>query len=510
MSAPSPAAVLKSIYTPSKWQSEFHHANYSHTLGAGSAGPGKSLALLFDPFYQILEEHRRCTERGHPHPLIPGTSTGHALHLRRKMKMLEETIQRSKRWFKLIDPGARFSEGNNCPMWTFSSGYRYEFGHCHDRWDWENYVGSEPTALYFDEIIQFEEQQVVQISARVRSSDPVLRKMLRIKSATNPVTRFDEKGGNTIHIENPDWVREWFVDPAPEGRKVLQRTFKMQDGSTGTRTLFYLPAKLYDNPDPDFRRDYEETLRGLPKIIRKAYLEGNWYISPGSFFGDEWDPEIHTCKPFKVPKSWRTFRSMDWGYKAYGCIHWWALDPEGTLYCVREYMFRLQYPDQVAKTVIEIEKSLGFIDKKAVRSTLTGPADTQIWEERGDQTPSKASEFHKAGVSWVPANKKSRAKNAMLLYERLADHADHTQTPGIVFFETCKEAIKFLPKVPRDKNNPEEPRDGGADHCYDSAAYGCAYASHGEIGIGSYPDDSDDPKERKPEANTGFGYGSAI
>lgn len=132
---------IPSIYTPSRWGEIYHATTQDEVLGGGSAGPGKTMVLLMDPIAQVIVEHNRCADPNHQFPLEWGRSTGWALHLRRTIKELEQTIVRSKRIFKLIDPGADWSEQKT--TWTFSSGYRFQFGHCQNATDWQSYLGGE-------------------------------------------------------------------------------------------------------------------------------------------------------------------------------------------------------------------------------------------------------------------------------------------------------------------------------------------------------------------------------
>ncbi len=41
--------VDRALYTPSPWSARFHQTTANEVLGGGSAGPGKSLSLLWDP-----------------------------------------------------------------------------------------------------------------------------------------------------------------------------------------------------------------------------------------------------------------------------------------------------------------------------------------------------------------------------------------------------------------------------------------------------------------------------
>jgi hypothetical protein len=364
--------------------------------------------------------------------------------------------------------------------------------------------------ILYDEVVQLEEEQYDQINTRLRSSDPVLRTMLKIRAMSNPL--MSKQKGDNFSIKDPNWVRRRFVDPAPEGKVTLEKTLKMQDGRIVKHTSVYVPATLFDNPDKEFVHDYEAKLQNAKPHIRQALLYGNWYVTAGSFFADVWNDRLHVCKPFPIPKEWPKFRSMDWGFKLPGCIHWWAMDPDGNLFVFREMNFKGMNAEAVADAIIQVEKGMGLV--KGKKSKLSGPADTQLWEERGDGTKSKAQEMADKGVLWVRAKKGtgSRLRNAELLYDRLGDHESGTTTPGIVFFSHCQEAIKLIPSVGTSDDNSEEPADGNDDHPLDSVFYGCGHASHGKAGLGwkeSDLDDLDDDDEKEaPKARKRWGYGT--
>lgn len=499
---------MKPVYSPSRWGEIYHALPYDEVLGGGAAGPGKSLVLLMDPMQQIVVEHQRM-QKGHPFHIEPGMSTGWALHLRRTIKQLEQNIIRTKRIFPIVDPGAKFDEQKT--TWTFTSGYRFQFGHCQNSQDWQAYLSGEFTHIGYDELVTFLEEQYENINLRLRSTDPVLRKMLRIRAMTNPMVIRDS--GENYSID-PYWVRKRFVDPAPKGGVVLEERTKRSTGQVVVKTRFYSHATLYDNPDPEFVQQYEAKLLFAKPHIRAAMLHGNWYVTAGSFFGDEWNERMHVIRPHFIPPEWPRFRSMDWGYKKPGCVQWYAMDPDENLICEREMMFQGQTARQVAERVKKAEMSMKLW--KDGRSLITGPADTQLWEKRGDEGLSKAEEFAAAGIQWVPADKRSRSRNAERVSERLKDHDSGTAMPGLVFFETCKDIVKMLPTIQTDKDDPDTPQDGGNDHSFDTLMYACAFASRGRVGIprlGRKEDDEyGDESEDKPEASRGnsWGYGSAV
>jgi hypothetical protein len=333
--------------------------------------------------------------------------------------------------------------------------------------------------------------------------------MLRIRAMSNPLMRHE---GETFTVKDPNWVRNRFVKAAPEGNVVFKKKLVRSDGSVEWHKWCYMPAKLTDNPNKEFVKQYEAQLLKQKPHIRAALLDGDWFVTAGSFFAEYWDRKIHVCRPFKPSREWRFFRSMDWGFKAPGCLHWWALDDENTLYAIKELRFQGKTADEVAAMVKVIELDLGLWDERADSSRITGPADNQLWEQRGHAGKNMGEVFHAKGVPWVKADKKSRQTNAMHLIKRLVDHEDKTKVPGIVFFESCRWILEVLPAIQTDPHDSESPADGGEDHPLDSTLYGCAYASKGKRAIPpvrplktEWDDEDDNGPSRGRSGRLGYG-----
>lgn len=510
MSAPVAPELL---YKPSRWGEIFHNLNVTEVLGGGSAGPGKSFALLMDPIPRIMREfERQRPDYKGPHPLLPGRSKGWCLHLRRTRPMLNQTLARAQLTFKALDPDVHW-DGENTTF-TFTCGYRYEFGHCKDPDSWIKYYSNEYDWIGFDELVQFTETQYEEISSRLRSSDPILRDDLKIRSCSNPINV--RKAGEDFVVDDPNWVRRRFVEPAgtrtmgpPDAPKedqriwwdapIMERVIGEEDGKPITRTWMFFPATLEDNPDKEFQKSYRRNLLAMKPHRQKALLHGDWWVTANSHFGAEWQPRIHVCDPFRIPKDWKVFRSMDWGFKKPGVVHWWAMDREDTLYCIKELTFKEKLDREVAIIIKDVETALKLDLIHGEKSRITGPADTQLWEQRGDSAKPKAIVMLENGVRWDKADKRSRQRNFELLMARLKDHENGRRAPGIVFFRTCGHIINWIPSVQTDPNNTEQPVDEGADHWGDSCGYACAYASRGWKAI---PDRSKVPKPWESGGNT--------
>lgn len=437
------------IYQPSHVQAEFHLCNANEILLGGAAGPGKSLALLMDPIEtQLIGEHNRW-RAGEIQQ-----SAGWAIHFRREFPRLQQTIDRSHRLFRQIDPMATWSSEHH--MWTFQCGYKFQFGHIKNDEDRFNYLSSEYSHIGWDELPEIAEEVYLFLNTRLRSSDPVLQNKLRIVAAANP-------SGN--------WVRDYFVAPAQDGRTLLSKTIVLDDGSEQVRTRIFIPATLKDNPDAGFRKRYEFELKDKPPHIRRALLYGDWWVIPGAFFAEEFD-ECHVVKPFPLPTGWTRFRAMDWGYKSPGVVLWFAVDTDENLICYRELNFRHLDAGEAARKIRSIEEANDEWDEKRDCSRLSGPADTQIWEQRGTLGPTIAETMGQEGVFWEKCTKNRHASVAQLL-KRLKDRTGELGTPAIRFFDICKNTIRTLPAIPTDRNDAELPMDGGPDHWLDTVLYAC-------------------------------------
>lgn len=305
---------------------------------------------------------------------------------------------------------------------------------------------------------------------------------LGVEEIENFVLRQDKYvwvSGNTSNPGGPGhrWVKKMFIDPAPWGKP-----FPATDIETGAelrwpenhhnaalagKPLFYrrfIPGKLKDNPSLYDDGKYEANLLSLPEHQRKQLLEGSWDIVEGAAFG-EFNREIHTCKPFPIPSSWRKFRAADYGYTSQaGCL-WFAINPEGQLIIYRELYTRLQNAPKFATAVLDMEQNDGGISY--------GIMDSSVFHHKGDIGVSIAEQMMSVGCQWRPSDrsKGSRINGKNELHRRFEVNSI-TEKPGIVIFNTCVNLIAQLPLLQLDKTNSEDVDTKGEDHLYDALRYG--------------------------------------
>jgi len=254
-------------------QTDFLQCPADVVFFGGSAGGGKSFALLLKPLYNF------------------NNSKFGAVIFRRTTKQIQEEGALWDEATGLYTPlGAKSNE--NKLKFTFSTGMRVAFAHMQhekDRFDWQ---GSQIPLIGFDEITHFTWKQFSYMYSRNRSASGVSGKIL---GTCNPdpdswVRQFIDWyiGEDGFVIKSRSGVIRWFVLDGDqvvwgETRQELVDKYPMLIPSSFT----FIRSSVFDNrilleKDPA----YLSKLHALPRVERAQLLEGNWNIRPsaGMFF----------------------------------------------------------------------------------------------------------------------------------------------------------------------------------------------------------------------------------
>ena len=431
------------IFKPNEGpQTEFLAASEREVLYGGSAGGGKTMALIADPM------------RYFHNPNFNG------LILRRTTDELREIIWKTQELYPKAFKGAKWQERKS--QWVFPSGARLWLTYLERDEDVLRYQGQAFSYVAFDELTQHSTPFAWNyMRSRLRTTDPTLPTFMR--ATTNP--------GGPGH----QWVRRMFIDPSPANKPFAATDLESgepmlyPEGSPKAgQPLFYrrfIPASLYDNPYLAEDGQYEANLLSLPEMQRRQLLEGDWAIAEGAAFS-EFREKDHVIEPFDIPPDWRRFRSCDYGYSSYSAVHWFAIDPAyETLIVYRELYVSKHTGRDLAKAVIEAEQG---------ESISYGILDSSCWHNRGQIGPSIAEEMISMGCRWRPSDRSAGARVAgkNRLHELLKVD-EETGQAGIVFFNTCRQIIADLPTIPSDPKGTDDidPR-YKSDHAYDSVRYG--------------------------------------
>ena len=452
-------------------QTEFLAAGEREVLYGGSAGGGKSFAMLADPLRYM------------GHPAFSG------LLLRHTTEELRELIFKSQELYPKVWKGIKWSERKM--QWVAPSGARLWMSYLDRDQDVMRYQGLAFSWIGFDELTQWASPFAWNyMRSRLRSTAHDLPIFMR--ATTNP--------GGIGH----QWVKKMFIDPSPFGE-----AFDATDIETGEvlkypaghpkagKSLFkrrFIPARLSDNPYLSESGDYEAMLLSLPEHQRKQLLEGDWDIKEGAAF-TEFDRRIHVVKPFPIPNNWVKFRACDYGYGSYSGVLWFAVSPDEQLVVYRELYVSKVLATDLADMILEVESGDGNI--------RYGVLDSSLWHNRGDTGPSLAEQMIKKGCRFRPSDrsKGSRVSGKNELHRRLQVD-EFTNEPRIVFFNNCIETISQIPSIPLDKKNPEDVDTNAEDHLYDALRYGIMSRPRFNI----FDFDAKVPKPTYEPADNTFGY----
>ncbi len=399
----------------------------------GTRGGGKTDALLMD-FAREVGKGYGAAWRG--------------AIFRLTYPQLADVVSKSKRWFHLIFPGAKFNESTY--SWAFPGGEQLFFRYGVNADSYWNYHGHEYPWLGFEELTNWRTADFFEaMLSTCRSSVAGVPK--RVRATTNP---FGVGHG---------WVKERYkIGVLPPGSLigdgVRQRT---QIRSTIWENSYLLAA------DPG----YVDSLKKISDPNRrKAWLDGDWEIHVGSFLEAVWDPSRHVVNPFYIPSSWRVWKGFDWGYGHPYAALWLAMNPDGVIYVWRELYGYGGRPNvgsredagTVAKKINAIEEN----DARNGYEYRANLADPAIFSPTGVGGPSVATAMRQAGVKWIPAwnGKGSRINGAAEIVRLLAEDK-------LKFFSTCKHCIRTIPSLDPDPLNPEDVDSDEEDHLWDALRY---------------------------------------
>jgi len=421
-------------------------------LYGGAAGGGKSQLMRFAAIKWCLEN--------------PGLQV---YLFRRKYPDLMSNHMEGPKGFRALLAG--LEAANYCRILNggkeirFWNGSKIWLRHLQYTKTLSSYQGTEIHVLLMDEVTHFEDAHYRFLRSRVRLGawrPPEQNKGFfpRIICSANP-------GGIGHH-----WVKSSFVDQGPF------RILRTDPLEGGMRRQF-IPALSNDNPallrdDPD----YLDRLRGLgdPLLVR-AMLDGDWDIVAGAMFGEMWRKDKHIIKPFSIPYGWGFWRGGDDGFVAPASLHWFSQNPDTKQIIVcREFYKPNQHAPQLGETTTRIDREIMVrrgTEEGYLNETLTGILDSAAFSKTGASQTTRGQQMNDLGCNWKasvkgPGSRVQRVRNL----GRLLDVDQVTGNPGIVFFDTCVNAIRTIPTLPRDENDVEDIDTNAEDHAFDSVTYG--------------------------------------
>ena len=441
---------MKIVWEPQPKQAEFMARKEFEALYGGAAGGGKSDALVIEALRQVHIPHYK------------------ALILRKTYPQLTELIEKSEKYYTKAFPKARYSETTH--TWKFPSGAKIRFGSMQYTKDRLKYQGQAYDYIAFDELTHFTREEYMYMFSRCRPNGPGT--ICYIRATANP--------GGIGH----GWVKERFITAAMPMQTVTEeQTYLDKTGKTHTvkRSRVFVPSTVFDNPALlENNPDYIAALASLPPAEKEALLYGNWDTFSGQVF-IEWvnDPmhyedriHTHVIKPFRIPKEWSVWCSLDWGYSKPFSVGWYAVDADRRMYRIREYYGCTGTPDEGVK-LEPMEVALRIREIESTDPNLKGReihrvGDPAIWGSQG--TESIGALFERQRV-YFEKGENDRMQGKMQVHHRLK--FDENGIPLFYCFDTCKHFIRTVPALVYSESNVEDVDTKSEDHIYDEFRYVC-------------------------------------
>lgn len=437
------------VWKPQPKQALFMSRPEPEALFGGSAGGGKSDALVIEALRQVKIPHYK------------------GLIIRKTYPQLSELIDKSLNYYPRAYPGAKYNASTH--TWTFPSGAKIIFGSMQHATDKIQYQGKAYDFIAFDELTHFTYDEYSYLFSRNRPNGPGTRVYMR--ATANP--------GGIGH----GWVKERFITAGAPMTPITE-TVEWTNMVTGQkemreRSRIFVPSSIYDNQallqnDPD----YIARLASMPEAEKNALLYGDWDTFSGQVF-TEWrnDPShykdrfwTHVIEPFRIPKEWSIWCGMDWGYAAPYAVGWFAVDLDGRLYHIREYygctgtpnVGVREEPTEVALAIKRIEES----DPNLKGRYINRVGDPAIW---GTQTGESVGRLMERERVYFAKGDNDRLQGKMQLHHRLA--FDKDGVPMLYVFSTCRHFIRTVPNLVYDERHVEDVDTTGEDHIYDMTKY---------------------------------------
>lgn len=346
-----------------------------------------------------------------------------ALLLRRTyQELLRNHVRKAQREQKLV--GSKVANF----LQTFDeTGSALEYGHCQDLKDFTIYVGSEYDMVLIEQIEEFIDQQVTEISA-----------------STGRIRRVGWRGV-VLAGENPGGPLSAFVDEL----FISKSRDRVKYPNYNPDLYHFIPAQLEDNPYVD--DDYTDFLAGLEPIKRDMYRFGRRDVFPNQYF-----------KAFKHPQRIQRLViqtgairicALHWAYQKQGIFLWAVILPDGRLYVEREYPFSETRAVDVARAITGLSKAA----KMAIVVAWANPPKEIPESEHGEDI------FETLFLNGLPVIRSDH--DPVAGWQRLQHWLQpmgQTADPALIVSPDCAMTIRTLPQLIQSQSNAEEVDESGA------------------------------------------------
>jgi hypothetical protein len=402
------------------------------------------------------------------------------IFLRRTYNELMDAISQSKIWIPKIFEGAVYNKMEH--EWRFPGGETLRFSYLLDDSELESqrFLGHSYSWVCCDELCAWPNLAPMQFMlSTLRCPNPKVP--LRMRCLTNPWgpgrSAVVEYFGIDASFDVQPRVGKLITGDGPNRRVV--------NGSM-SENVFLDPGylgRVLDSTDDESKQ--------------KAHAYGSWAVPSESLYADIFTRgrEYIEIEAFEILDPHRIRLAYDHGSLApFSVLAFYEATGEdltyldgkrrptkrGDLHVVGEIYggkknvgLKFHVP-QIAERIKDFIKARGWPDSILKKENV---ADSACWQDDG--RPSIASDFEKAGINFIPANKGngSRAQGVQQIRKWLSNTIPvdgERVAPGLfIVKEACPQLLQHLPFMQRDPKNPEAADNsaGVVDHDHEALGY---------------------------------------
>jgi hypothetical protein len=446
-------------------------------LYEGTRGPGKTDALLMD-FTQEVGKGFGEDWKG--------------VIFRKTYPELQDIIDKSKKWFWRMFPGAKYNEQKS--WWVFPDGEKLMFRPFSRKEDYWSFHGHAYPFIGWEELTNWADSSCYKVMFSCsRSTRPGMPR--KIRATCNP------------YGIGHNWVKNRFELPVRNNHRTTRLiNDKTDEDGRPEPTRIAVHGFLRENiilmtADPEYVNRIAAAARN--EAEKRAWLEGDWDITAGGMFDDIW----YNCKqysvvdPFEVPSSWKIDRSFDWGSSKPFSVGWWAESDGSDLRLangqvrstVRGDLFRIAewygcgkndneglklLATEISKGIVERELKWGIRDR-----VRPGPADSSIFDEENGNCISDdmlqevtIGGVKYKGIKWKradksPGSRKQGWEQIRKMLQNTIPNGAPRENPGLFVVSTCKDFLRTVPSLPRDDKDLDDVDTDAEDHIGDEVRY---------------------------------------
>ena len=455
----------KPTNTALRMQRILHNCRTGYEMGfvdeillGGAKGPGKSAGLVQDVIFEVAFNPQGSTK---------------AYLFRRTYNELEGQIigeffkhAPSNGFYKYNESKHRFDIFNGNVVYcrvaeTFSEVKT-------------KYNGLEMQYLGIDQAEEWLEEEIEFLWLQCRSTNPKVKPKMVLTA--NPGGRSD--GYLTREFVNrgtPDkpFDVETDMTSLKEFAKEINLKSSIMDKIPDkiVRKRIYIPGVVLENEYMNV--EYLATLNNIvDPERRRQLLMGDWTAKAGQYF-KEWNFHKHTCPDFIIPRHWKRYRTIDWGYSPHPAVcKWYAVDEFGKVYSYRELRMFETVPSEVGKEILKrsvyMDSEDGKIEPEKYEWTAYDPNCNR--KSEGGRTI-----IQNIGIPGILADN-ARVPGWLCLRElynhTLKSWEGNTCFGGIQYFRNaCPHSIENIPSLVHDDKYPEDLDSTGWDDEADCDRY---------------------------------------